>query len=201
MAEKLHSELTGVDLHNSKIAVLTTTRSPAFEGEIVWLGGQLQVAVSGSWRSVAAAGIGWILRTEYIFNPSEFTNLAVELYFQAAPAVEARENPGGFSLISTWRERTNWAKGMPIDLFQAVQSHGVGSYSILCSGEDQYGSPDQPLHSNRVVIQSQVPFGAIAAWDSELEFQAANGALYSGFTGFTVASGFASVVLSIDLEP
>ena len=201
MVEKLHSELTGVDLHGSKIPILTSSRSPAFEGETAWLGGQLQVGIGGSWRSVAASGFGWTLRTENIFNPSDFTRLAIEVYFQAAPALEARENPFGFSIISTWRDGVNWSAGMPIDIYPAIQAKGLGSYVIICSGEDQYGSPDQPLSSNVISIQSQSPANALTAWDSEMDFQSDGGGLYSGFTGFSVVSGFASVVLSIEMRP
>ena len=201
MAEKLHSELTSVDLHGSKIPILTTMRSPAFDGEIAWVGGQFQVGIGSTWRSVASSGFSWVLQTKDIFNPSEFVNLAIEVYHQDAPALEAAQNPFGFSFYDAWRDGLNWSSGMPIDLTPIIQSRGIGSYVAVVTGEDQYGAPGQPLSSNIITVQQQSPASAVQLWDSDLDFQGDSGALYSGFTGFSVAAGFASVVLSIEMRP
>lgn len=198
-----HKDLTGPDLHGSKVTIAALTTAPTYLGELRFHGGLLYVGtslVADGWTvcgSPPPISFRWSLATAG-YVPASGSVSKVTLYYFSGSAIDAAGNPQGFELVHSFTAGIDWNPGNPIDLTPFLQLKGVGSYTCLLSGLDAYGLDDRAKPGQQLSIQYAEPLAAVQLFDFSVAFIGLENQEYLSVKGVEILDLMGVVTLSID---
>lgn len=200
-----HSDLTGADLHGARVTLEGPDRVPAWAGELVFDGADLWVAngtLQTDWKKASTVPpppplrFGWMLNTT-TFSPGNRTVERISLFYKAVTQADAALNPDSFTQLQSWAIGTDLGIGSPIDLAPFVQSKGRGVYVVLLTGEDSYGTADQPMSGVSLAISAANPNSALSVFQLFANFVGYGGENYQDPFAFEVLTPYAEVLINL----
>ena len=198
-----HKDLTGEDLHPSRVLLDSPDRAPDYPGEIVFDGVQTWIAngsTQNDWKLSASAPpkvFSWVL-TRFGYVPSGNSLIKkIELYFMAISRLDVNSNLENFSHLNSWEVGTDISATSPIALTDWVQKKGLGCYVVLISGPDAYGNTLSPIENARLFLPDEGSSPALTIFQTEGEFLAVDGAYHTRPYGFEISQAFAQIELQL----
>lgn len=199
----LHKDLTGFDLHGTKIPLAQPTRLPAYVGETIFDGEKLWVATSLSlegWkdtRSTPPPAFSWVVDLASFAQPYDQSLTKVSLFFRDCPINEVDQFADSFALVKTWVIGVDLFMRSPIDLTPSVQACGPGAYVLALTGQDLYGADDVPILDHPVALVFEHPSPVVQLFNFTQDFTGLNGVLCPSLNGFYVMAPLAQVLLEV----
>lgn len=199
----LHKDLTGIDLHKTKISIALPNRVPEYIGEVIFDGETLWVGTGStldSWKTTKSTPpplFSWVVNLAAYTIPQNFSPVDVTLYYADCLASDVDTYASSFSIVKSWQFGIDARADGPIDLTPFIQANGKGSYTVLISGSDGYGAENMPAPSQRLRLVSSTSLDALEMFSMTVDFAGKAGIFYSGVTGFYLAQPLAQVLLEV----
>lgn len=199
MSNPRHSELTGSNLHGTRIPTTGRNRPPAYEGELIfdqesfWVGTGNPLA----WQSASAPPpppfFGWAVDFSS-YSPPEMSPLRLEAWYLSIPADEAPEWFDQFQLIKTWEVGTEWRFKAPVSLAPQVSAFGAGSYVLTLRGGGGYAGI-RPATNVALTLANTNPLGALTFFEFTQDDFYGDNLTYPNTMGFEITNPMAQVTI------
>lgn len=206
-----HKDVTGNDLHGSRVALTPANRAPLFAGELIFDPTTKTLMVGDSLTEN-----GWergvpnppaIPQPPIAFHWAIDMSLTATFLFDSLALFYAGHTANvnassSFSLLKRFTAGSDFEAGSSFDLTPWVQAKGRGYYMPLFSGPDGYGGSNQPISKLLRTTWINSSLGAaqqvsVAAITQVTSFRDDANRLYSGCNAVRCLRPFAHVNLEL----
>ncbi|MBE9179115.1 hypothetical protein IQ268_11135 [Oculatella sp. LEGE 06141] len=188
-----HSELSGADLHETKLTLGAPPTAPSFVGQTRFHNGVLFIGTgttAGAWSPCYPQIFDWALETAPYAANSPNTITSIGLYWHPLSNASLSNIALSSELVNIWIGGDDWGVGAPINFTEQITQMGAGIFTFLISGEDAYGGSDKPLHDQRLELVGSQPTSAAEVIEMANDFKGMNGEYYSNIRSVRILEPF-----------